>query len=108
MHLLIEPVSLFHLPYGLLCWLQIAHHIPQFSYLIGFVCDKWATLSRLCPCGLDFFFSRRSTVHILGMLSGSGDRRMELGLQESHRGPAACVYHGFRNMQSTIHRTSRC
>lgn len=39
--------SSFRLPYGLLCWLQIAHRIPRFPYLIGFVLDRSATLSRI-------------------------------------------------------------
>jgi hypothetical protein len=37
--------SSFRLSYGLLCWLQIAHRIPRFPYLIGFVLDSWDTLS---------------------------------------------------------------
>jgi hypothetical protein len=46
--LLHVSLSSLRLPYGLLCWLQIAHLIPQFPYLIGYVFGQGATLFRIC------------------------------------------------------------
>lgn len=94
--------SSFRLPHGLLCRLQIAHHIPRFPYLIGFVLDKRATLSRFIPLALHFlpdavlYISRdglgirRAVTCIIGLTH-------RVWLAVGRRGPAACVYHGFRN-----------